>query len=159
MSSTPLAQTPTASAPGCELCGTPGGTELWHDGDWRVVRVDDAAFPAYYRVVCQRHIAEFSDLSAPQRRCCMELVCAVERAVRDALQPIKINIASLGNVTPHLHWHVIGRFDWDSHFPQPVWASAQRRVEPVALQRLTALLPALDARLQQALRAARAARP
>jgi diadenosine tetraphosphate (Ap4A) HIT family hydrolase len=41
-----------------------------------------------------------------------------------------MNLASLGNVTPHLHWHVIPRFADDSHFPQPVWGAAQRPAEP-----------------------------
>jgi diadenosine tetraphosphate (Ap4A) HIT family hydrolase len=26
----------------------------------------------------------------------------------------------------HLHWHVIARFDWDSHFPGAVWATPVR---------------------------------
>ena len=48
----------------------------------------------------------------------MGAVSSVERVLRDALAPTKINLASLGNVVPHLHWHVIARFDWDSHFPR-----------------------------------------
>jgi diadenosine tetraphosphate (Ap4A) HIT family hydrolase len=42
------------------------------------------------------------------------------------MQPDKINLASLGNVVPHLHWHVIPRFADDAHFPSPIWASPQR---------------------------------
>ena len=60
----------------------------------------------------------------------------VERTLRDVLEPTKINLAALGNVVPHLHWHVIARFDWDSHFPAPVWAQALREAAP---QRLGAL--------------------
>jgi diadenosine tetraphosphate (Ap4A) HIT family hydrolase len=46
--------------------------------------------------------------------------------LRAHLQPTKINLAALGNVVAHLHWHVIARFDWDTHFPAPVWAEARR---------------------------------
>jgi hypothetical protein len=46
--------------------------------------------------------------------------------VREVMQPLKVNVASLGNVVPHLHWHIIPRFEWDSHFPAPFWAAAQR---------------------------------
>jgi diadenosine tetraphosphate (Ap4A) HIT family hydrolase len=64
----------------------------------------------------------------------------VEQALREQLQPTKVNVASLGNMVPHVHWHVIARFDWDSHFPSPVWAAAQREspagpYEAVVLQR------------------------
>lgn len=133
-----------AKVAGCELCEHDGGRLVHHDGDWRVVGVDDAAFPAFYRVVCNRHVAEFSDLDPAERERCMVLVDAVERTLRERLQPTKINLASLGNVTPHLHWHVIARFDWDSHFPQPVWGAAQRAPDTARLAALRARLPELD---------------
>ncbi|HJV63986.1 MAG TPA: HIT family protein [Albitalea sp.] len=129
---------------GCELCAAAGGLLLCSEGPWRVVRVIDAAFPAFYRVVCNDHVAEFSDLSATQRRRCMDLVCAVERVLIEHLRPTKVNLAALGNVVAHLHWHVVARFDWDSHFPQPIWAAAQRAVEPPPADRLRVPLPVLD---------------
>ena len=65
-------------------------------------------------------MAEFSDLSAAQRQHCMEAVALVEQVLRQQLQPTKINLATLGNVVPHLHWHIIDRYAWDSHFHAPV---------------------------------------
>jgi diadenosine tetraphosphate (Ap4A) HIT family hydrolase len=127
----------------CELCAGEGGRVVWRDARWRVVRVDDRAFPAYYRVICNDHVAEFSDLLAPERLRCMQLVVGVERALREALSPTKVNLASLGNMTPHVHWHVIARFAWDSHFPQPVWGAAQRACENPAA-RLAVPLDQLD---------------
>ena len=56
----------------------------------------------------------------------MAAVTAVEQALREHLQPTKINLAALGNLVPHLHWHVIARFDWDSHFPGAVWGESKR---------------------------------
>jgi diadenosine tetraphosphate (Ap4A) HIT family hydrolase len=47
--------------------------------------------------------------------------------MREHLRPEKINLASLGNQVPHLHWHVIARFSDDAHFPGPIWASPQRK--------------------------------
>ena len=80
----------------------------------------------------------------------MEVVCAVEQALIAALQPTKINLAALGNAVPHLHWHVIARFEADSHFPQPVWGVRQREVaSPERLLR-TGLLE-LDALVAEAL--------
>ena len=42
------------------------------------------------------------------------------------VNPDKINLASLGNMVPHLHWHVIPRFRDDRHFPEPIWGAPQR---------------------------------
>ena len=56
----------------------------------------------------------------------MNTVFTVESAVREIMQPDKINLASLGNVTPHLHWHVIPRFIDDKHYPNPIWGKSLR---------------------------------
>ena len=114
-------------------------------------KVYDAAFPAFYRVVWNRHVVEFSDLDSTGRARCMNVVACVEQVLRRELSPTKINLAAFGNMVPHLHWHVIARFDWDSHFPQPVWGSAQRQVDPPAAGRLPLALDALDARMAAAL--------
>lgn len=113
----------------CELCAGPGGEVLWHDESCRVVRVTDAAgaaFPGFCRVILNRHVAEFSELPQEQARRLLDVVLAVERTLRAVVKPDKINLASLGNVVPHLHWHVIPRWRDDSHFPAPIWAEAQR---------------------------------
>jgi diadenosine tetraphosphate (Ap4A) HIT family hydrolase len=70
-------------------------------------------------------------------------VFAVEDAQRAVLNPLKINLASFGNMTPHLHWHVIPRWADDAHFPQPVWGSRQRESDPLELTVRRALLPRL----------------
>lgn len=115
----------------CELCESGGGEILWQDGFCRVIRVgngEGAAFPGFCRVVWQAHVAEMSDLGAEQRRHLLDVLQAVERAVRAVVRPDKINLASLGNLVPHLHWHVIPRWRDDSHFPAPIWAPAARPV-------------------------------
>ena len=136
---------PAHVVPGCDLCLELGGTLVWRDAAWRVIRVADAAFPGFYRVVSHEHQAEFSDLDDAAREHCMRLVATVERVLREALSPTKINLAALGNMVPHLHWHVVARFDWDSHFPQPIWGPRQREVSPAAAGRLALPLQELDA--------------
>jgi len=119
---------------------------------WRVIRsLDDANFPAFYRLIWQAHVAEFSDLSSEDRATCMDAVVRIEQTLREALQPAKINLATLGNVVPHLHWHVIARFDWDSHFPNPVWGASRREVSGGAEARLPLALTDLDRRVALAL--------
>ena len=115
----------------CELCSEPGGELLWNDARCRVVRVlgaDADPFPGFCRVIWTAHVAEMSDLSALDRDHLMRVVNVVERGLRLLLNPDKINLASLGNVVPHLHWHVIPRWRNDSHFPRPIWAEALRAV-------------------------------
>ena len=80
----------------------------------------------------------------------MAAVNVVELILRAQLQPAKINLAALGNVVPHLHWHVIARFDWDARWPAPVWAAAVRDV-PDAASRLAVPLDVLDAHVAAAL--------
>jgi len=138
--------------PGCELCEHTGGELVVSAAAWRVIRVRDADFPAFYRVVWQGHVAEFGDLDAASRALCMEVVARVEGVLRARLAPTKVNLAALGNVVPHLHWHVIARFAWDSHFPQPVWGPRQREVgAPAAVDRLPVTLDVLDDAVRQAL--------
>jgi diadenosine tetraphosphate (Ap4A) HIT family hydrolase len=143
----------------CELCQGHGGLPVWSDAEWRVVRVEDAAFPAFYRVIAQPHLAEFTDLDRPGRERCMALVAGIEQVLRDRLRPTKVNLASLGNVVAHLHWHVIARFEWDSHFPQPVWCAAQREVAEDRQREMLASLPALDVAVGSALASGSAERP
>ncbi len=135
---------PTAAGKACELCEQPGGTAVANAARWRVIRVADADFPAFYRVVWNAHVVEFTDLDAASRTECIDVVARVETVLREQLKPTKVNLATLGNVVPHLHWHVIARFEWDSHFPQPVWGVRQREVPSGAESRLTVSLAQLD---------------
>ena len=116
----------------CALCADPGGEVLFADDVLRVVAADEPLHPAFLRVVWQAHVREMTDLAARDRDRMMAAVFAAESALREALPLTKVNLASLGNVTPHLHWHVIARFADDPHFPAPVW-SAARHARPVSL--------------------------
>jgi diadenosine tetraphosphate (Ap4A) HIT family hydrolase len=119
------------AAPVCPLCEADGGLLVFRNEDLRIIQAEEAGFPAFYRIVWNRHVAEFSDLLPAERAACMNAVVAVEQVLRTELQPDKVNLAALGNMVPHLHWHVIARFAWDSHFPAPVWAAPQRQADPV----------------------------
>lgn len=114
----------------CELCTVAGGDVVWENGMCRVVMVGDPDYPGFCRVILHRHLREMTDLPHPERMQLMNVVFAVESAVRSLYQPDKINLASLGNLTPHVHWHLIPRWHDDRHFPQPVWAIPQRASGP-----------------------------
>ena len=125
----------------CALCDSAGGEVLWQDELCRVVLVGDHDYPGFCRVILNRHASEMTDLDTKARQRLMDVVFAAERALRQMLQPAKINLASLGNMTPHLHWHVIPRFADDKHFPGSVWSEAHhpgvaRPIDRDALRRI-----------------------
>ncbi len=136
---------------GCVLCESVGGRLVFEAPEFRVIHAEEAGFPGFYRVIWRDHAAEFSDLSAAERALCMEAVATVEQCLRDHLAPTKINLAALGNMVPHLHWHVIARYEGDTHFPAPVWAAAQRDRDAGREAAVHAQLPAAEAAMIAAL--------
>lgn len=123
------------------MCQESGGEILWEDERCRVIRVvgqEGSDYPGFCRVIWREHVREMSDLPAADRHHLMTLVWATESALRSLYQPRKINLASLGNLVPHLHWHVIPRYADDPLFPAPIWASAQHRPVPAVTR------PAID---------------
>jgi diadenosine tetraphosphate (Ap4A) HIT family hydrolase len=130
MSSPATSHQPPATA--CALCAQPGGAVLWKDDFARVVLIGDSDYPGFCRVILNAHQNEMTALSTADRARLMEVVFTVECALRELLAPDKINLASFGNVVPHLHWHVIPRFADDPHFPNSVW-STRIRNNPRAL--------------------------
>jgi diadenosine tetraphosphate (Ap4A) HIT family hydrolase len=146
-----FAQVSSVSATACPLCDEPGGELIWQDDFARVVLVDDADHPGFLRVIVREHVREWSDLAPPDRHRLLDLALACEAVQRRILSPHKMNVASLGNMVPHVHVHVIPRFAGDAHFPQPVWGSRGRDEEPSQLAARRARLPALRAALVEAL--------
>ena len=142
---------------GCELCALLAGAgadvagPLWRDGQVAVVLVDEPAYPGFCRVIWNGHVKEMTDLDAAERSHIMDVVWRVEQAVRDVMQPEKVNLASFGNMTPHVHWHVIPRYRDDAHFPHPSWAVVQRETRAEVLNGRRALLPQLRAAIVQSL--------
>jgi diadenosine tetraphosphate (Ap4A) HIT family hydrolase len=119
----------------CPLC-VPADPALllWAGSRCRVVAAADPDHPGFCRVVWHRHVAELTDLLPADRAHVLAVVGTVEAVLRRLLRPDKVNVASLGNQVPHLHWHVIPRYRDDAHFPDAVWAPRRR----------TGVAPAVD---------------
>lgn len=137
----------------CVLC-VPMQQEnrVCESGNWRVIFADEAAWPGFCRVIWRAHVAEMTDLPLKAQQELMGVVLAVEKAMREILRPDKVNLASLGNMVPHLHWHVIPRFGNDACFPESVWGQKQREADSLALARRKALLPELAEAIRRHLR-------
>jgi diadenosine tetraphosphate (Ap4A) HIT family hydrolase len=132
----------TERVAGCELCDLSAPTVVDNE-KFAVILVDDANYPGFARVIWKDHVREVSDLADADRLLLNDAVWKLELAVREVMQPLKVNVASLGNVVPHLHWHVIPRYADDAHFPAPVWAQTQRTTDEAVLQARRALVPQL----------------
>ncbi len=122
-----------AESQDCVLCQPSAHLILWQDDFCRVVLLNDADYPAYCRVELKTHVKEMTDLAPAERARTMKVVFAVETALREVIQPDKINLASLGNKTPHVHWHLIPRFESDKHFPNSHWGEATQTGQQPAL--------------------------
>lgn len=110
------------SRPDCPLCTRAGEIEIWRGAFWRLIDAQQPDYPGYMRLVLNRHVTEVSWLSKVEREHLFNLLPAIDEQVYDHLAPEKINIASLGNQVPHMHWHIIPRFKDDPHFPDSIWS-------------------------------------
>jgi diadenosine tetraphosphate (Ap4A) HIT family hydrolase len=74
-----------------------------------------------------------TDLTHGERDHLMNLVFAVEEAIREVMHPDKINVAALGNMVPHIHWHVIPRYKDDAFFPGSSWSKKTQETPAITL--------------------------
>ena len=112
------------------------GQLIWQGDEARIILVNDPDLPGFCRVVWNRHVAEMTDLTYGEREHLMTLVFAVEGAMRHVMHPDKVNIAALGNMVPHIHWHVIPRFKDDAFYPGSAWSKrVQETPEAILLER------------------------
>jgi len=135
----------------CPLCTTDGGELVWSNAQLRVILANEPEYPGFCRVILTQHLAEMTDLAIEERSLMMRTVMKVEQAIIDIMQPEKVNLAALGNMVPHLHWHVIPRFHKDIAFPGSVWSAPQRQSDPEHLAEQFTKVPALKKHLQDIL--------
>ena len=115
----------------CSMCAK------WRDEpDLRVAELDrtwvllnrDQFFPGYCFVVAKVHVTELFHLDSVERSAIMEEVNAVAAAVAAVFMPDKVNYELLGNMVPHMHWHVVPRFRTDPLWPRPIWSEPHEEV-------------------------------
>ena len=91
----------------CSLCKVPILPILWSDHNFRIVLVTDQNIKGYLRLEALEHVSEIYQLSASIRQQMFSLLNIIEINLVNIFHPDKINIASLGNMAPHVHWHII----------------------------------------------------
>ena len=88
----------------------------------------DQFFSGYCFVAAREHVTELFHLAPEVRAAVMEEVNAVAAAVAGAFKPDKVNYELLGNMVPHMHWHVVPRFKSDPLWPRPIWSEPHKEV-------------------------------
>jgi diadenosine tetraphosphate (Ap4A) HIT family hydrolase len=88
----------------------------------------DARFPWIVLIPRVEAARELEDLSADERSLLMDEILAAGRAVRAVGRALshpaeKLNVGQLGNLTPQLHVHMVGRRPGDAAWPGPVWGA------------------------------------
>jgi diadenosine tetraphosphate (Ap4A) HIT family hydrolase len=90
------------------------------------VILGDAQFYRGYCVVLARsHVDEIHLLPYAEARALFDETVAVGRAVALATSPLKLNYECLGNLEPHVHWHVFPRFEADPMRTAPIWMRSE----------------------------------
>src|SRR6185295_20351224 len=103
---------------------------------------EDQFFPGYVLLVLRRHATELYQLEAGERRTHLEEVSRVAQALARVFRPVKMNYELLGNLVPHIHWHLVPRLATDPGLRAPIWtvehpptslapASARERIEAI----------------------------
>ena len=94
------------------------------DLDLSQVRLShNAAFPWILLIPQHEGISEILELTPHDQQVLMQEIVLSSHVMQHLFQPTKLNVASLGNVVPQLHVHIVARYDHDKAWPNPVWNS------------------------------------
>ena len=94
------------------------------------VESEESEIP-WLKIFTQDHYKEMSEVPAVIKHDIYTLLDIIEKEMLSFYKPKKINIASFGNYMPHVHWHIMARFEEDSYFPEPMWGEKQREANLV----------------------------
>lgn len=105
----------------CLICSSETPSDVIAEGThcW-VTAPQHGPLPGYVCIVFKKHAVEPFDLPLEQQAAFWFDVCAVARAVRDAVEASKVNYEIHGNTIAHLHLHVFPRYPNDPYTGGPI---------------------------------------
>jgi diadenosine tetraphosphate (Ap4A) HIT family hydrolase len=89
------------------------------------IELHDSEIP-WLKIFTHTPHKEFSECSSLEKTMIWNCLDLIEKEMLEYFRPVKINIASFGNMYPRVHWHIMARFNDDSYFPEPMWGVKQR---------------------------------
>lgn len=78
-------------------------------------------FRGYCVLVSKSHFKEMTDMPTGMQAEMFQEMMKVSDVLQKHFQPAKMNMCSLGNVVPHVHWHFFPRYSDDPQFKDPPW--------------------------------------
>ena len=96
-----------------------------YENDLIKVEIEESEIP-WLKVFTQEVYKEFSQTPLETRVEIFRVLDIIEKEMLSFYKPKKINLASFGNYVPHVHWHIMARFEEDAYFPEPMWGKKQR---------------------------------
>ncbi len=96
-----------------------------------------------------RHVAEPTELTEKESVAYWREVLRVGRAIEEFMKPVKMNYNILGNSVPHLHTHIVPRYEddpragWPFPFPEEERPPIESTLYENQVRSLIAALPSL----------------
>lgn len=115
----------------CTMCNR------WEsDADLRIVAFEhsylilnrDQFFPGYCLLFAKSHVTELFQLDLRVRQGMLEEISRTAAVLSGLFKADKINYELLGNMVPHIHWHLVPRLRTDPLWPRPIWAEPHEEV-------------------------------
>lgn len=140
--------------PNCPFCqkladptGWPEAEVVWHFPHSVAVLGPWQYYTGYCVLVSREHATELHHLG-PHRAAFLNEMATLAHAIDARFKPHKLNYELLGNLVPHLHWHIFPRSASDPERPNPVWLALERaKTDPSEKARLeTGTVPPAEAR-------------
>ena len=100
---------------------------IWENNQLKI-EIEKSEIP-WLKIFTKLPYREMSEVPLETRMEIYTLLDLIEREMLSYYEPAKINIASFGNYMPHVHWHIMARFEKDSYYPEPMWGEKQREAK------------------------------
>jgi len=92
-----------------------------------VLLMDDANYPWLILVPARPGLRDFHDLAPADLPAMTAEIVRASKSLEALFEPVKLNVAALGNQVPQLHVHVLARREDDPAWPKPAWGAAPAR--------------------------------
>jgi diadenosine tetraphosphate (Ap4A) HIT family hydrolase len=95
--------------------------------DWPLCQVflkNNADYPWFILVPKKYQVQDLDQLDTQEQQQLMQEITKISHVIREIFKPEKLNVATLGNIVPQLHIHLVARFQTDPLWPQGVWQTA-----------------------------------
>lgn len=96
-----------------------------YENDFFYIQQEKSTIP-WVKIFTKIPYKELSECDDATKEAILKAMLIVEKEMIRYYNPKKINIAMFGNYVPHMHIHVMARFEDDSHFPESMWGVKQR---------------------------------